>query len=106
MYLKRIMVTILLLMLCIFCFYLNFELSNNNPYEIQISDSDLEYDDVDYDSAYAVSRTDIEEYREEKGVITFDKSNYAHIRLEKKSGYKICVKQGDIVYENLTYSEK
>ncbi|SET26242.1 efflux RND transporter periplasmic adaptor subunit [[Clostridium] polysaccharolyticum] len=31
------------------------------------------------------------------GVITFDKRDYHYIRLEKKSKYKICVKQGDIV---------
>lgn len=50
-------------MLCVFCLYLNFELNNRDPYEIQISDKDLENDDVNFDSAYKVSRTDIREYR-------------------------------------------
>ncbi|SET26263.1 hypothetical protein [[Clostridium] polysaccharolyticum] len=60
---RRIIVTVLLLVLCVFCLYLNFELNNRDPYEIQISDKDLENDDVNFDSAYKVSRTDIREYR-------------------------------------------
>nr|WP_297938900.1 hypothetical protein [uncultured Lachnoclostridium sp.] len=94
---KRIIVTVLLLVLCVFSLYLNFELNNSDPYEIQISDKDLEEDDVNLDSAYKVSRTDISEYREEIGTVTFAQDDYHYVRLEKNSEYKICVKQGDIV---------
>lgn len=94
---KKRIILVLLLLLCVCCIYLSFELKNNDPYEIHISEENLNEDDVNDDSSYKVCRTDITQYQKTQGNLSFSDKDVRHIRFKKNENNQVCVKQGEIV---------